>query len=148
MEITTVQTKPFNDQRPGTSGLRKKVSVFKSENYLQNFVQSLFNALGKANIKGKTLVIGGDGRYYNREAIQIIAKMAVAAGFGRLMIAKGGLISTPAMSCVIRKYKTFGGIILSASHNPGGENGDFGIKSAGPIAGSMIKEIHSAFSKK
>jgi phosphoglucomutase len=128
MEIITVQTSPFQDQRPGTSGLRKKVTVFQSENYLENFVQSLFNALGKDNVKGKTLAIGGDGRYYNREAIQIITKMAVAAGFGRLMIAKGGLISTPAMSCVIRKYKTFGGIILSASHNPGGKNGDFGIK--------------------
>lgn len=128
MEIITVQTSPFQDQRPGTSGLRKKVTVFQSENYLENFVQSLFNALGKDNVKGKTLAIGGDGRYYNREAIQIITKMAVAAGFGRLMIAKGGLISTPAMSCVIRKYKIFGGIILSASHNPGGKNGDFGIK--------------------
>lgn len=128
MEIITVQTSPFQDQRPGTSGLRKKVTVFQSENYLENFVQSLFNALGKDNVKGKTLAIGGDGRYYNREAIQIITKMAIAAGFGRLMIAKGGLISTPAMSCVIRKYKIFGGIILSASHNPGGKNGDFGIK--------------------
>ncbi len=128
MEIVDIQTQPFQDQRPGTSGLRKKVSVFKSENYLPNFVQSLFNVLGTKNIEGKTLVIGGDGRYYNREAIQIITKMAIAAGFGRLMIAKGGLLSTPAMSCVIRKHKTFGGIILSASHNPGGENADFGIK--------------------
>lgn len=128
MEIITVQTKPFQDQRPGTSGLRKKVCTFKTENYLQNFVQSLFNTLGEDKIKGNTLVVGGDGRYYNKEAIQIIAKMAAAAGFKKLMIAKAGLLSTPAMSCVIRKYKTCGGIILSASHNPGGENGDFGIK--------------------
>ena len=128
MEIITVQTKPFQDQRPGTSGLRKKVCTFKTENYLQNFVQSLFNTLGEDNINGNTLVVGGDGRYYNKEAIQIIAKMAAAAGFKTLMIAKAGLLSTPAMSCVIRKYKTCGGIILSASHNPGGENGDFGIK--------------------
>jgi len=151
MKILTIPTKPFDDQRPGTSGLRKKVSVFKSENYLQNFVQSLFNALGTENVKGKVLAIGGDGRYYNREAIQIIAKMAIAAGFGRLMIAKGGIISTPAMSCVIRKYKTFGGIILSASHNPGGENGDFGIKynnESGAPAPLRITEAIFAESKK
>jgi phosphoglucomutase len=124
--IRTVETKPFDGQKPGTSGLRKKVGVFQAPHYLANFVQSIFDSL--EGYEGKTLVIGGDGRYFNREAIQTCIKMAAAAGFGRVMVGKGGLMSTPATSNLIRKYKTFGGIILSASHNPGGPDGDFGIK--------------------
>jgi phosphoglucomutase len=124
--ILTIETKPFDGQKPGTSGLRKKVSVFQAPHYLANFVQSIFDALD--GYAGKTLVIGGDGRFFNREAIQIVIKMAAAAGFGRVMVGKGGLMSTPATSNLIRKYQTYGGIILSASHNPGGSDGDFGIK--------------------
>jgi phosphoglucomutase len=126
MEIRTVTTTPYPDQKPGTSGLRKAVSVFQQPNYLENFVQSIFNSL--SDYGGKTLVVGGDGRYYNRTAIQIILKMAAAHGFGRVMVGQGGILSTPAVSCLIRKYGAFGGIVLSASHNPGGINGDFGIK--------------------
>jgi phosphoglucomutase len=124
--IQTIQTQPFNDQKPGTSGLRKRVSVFQQPDYLQNFVQSIFNTI--AAPAGSALVLGGDGRHYNREAIQIILKMAAANGFGRVLVGQGGILSTPAASCLIRKYHTFGGIILSASHNPGGRDGDFGIK--------------------
>ncbi|MDM8545036.1 alpha-D-glucose phosphate-specific phosphoglucomutase [Candidatus Venteria ishoeyi] len=126
MEIIKVQTQPFNGQKPGTSGLRKQVSIFQQAHYLENFVQSIFNAL--EDFQGKTLVLGGDGRYHNRTAIQIILKMAAANGFGRVLVGQGGILSTPAASAVIRKNKAFGGIILSASHNPGGPDGDFGIK--------------------
>ena len=126
MPIRTVATTPFGDQKPGTSGLRKKVPVFQQPNYVENFVQAIFDSL--EGFAGQTLVVGGDGRFYNREVIQIVIKMAAAAGFGRVMTGQGGLLSTPAASCVIRKHKTFGGIILSASHNPGGPHGDFGIK--------------------
>jgi phosphoglucomutase len=126
MQIKTVRTRPYNDQKPGTSGLRKKVTVFQQENYLQNFVQSIFDSL--QDFKGKPLVLGGDGRYYNRQAIQIIIKMAAANGFGELIIGQSGLLSTPAASHIIRKYQAFGGLILSASHNPGGPTEDFGIK--------------------
>ena len=126
MDIKTVATTPFNDQKPGTSGLRKKVVVFKSPNYLENFVQAVFDTI--AAPVGSTLVLGGDGRYYNREAIQVILRMAAANGFGKVLVGQGGVLSTPAASCVIRKYGTYGGLILSASHNPGGPDGDFGIK--------------------
>ncbi|ESY80431.1 alpha-D-glucose phosphate-specific phosphoglucomutase [Mesorhizobium australicum] len=122
----TVPTKPYSDQKPGTSGLRKKVPVFQQEHYAENFIQSIFDALD--GFKGKTLVIGGDGRFYNREVIQKAIAMAAANGFGKVMVGQGGILSTPAASHVIRKYKTFGGIILSASHNPGGPHEDFGIK--------------------
>ena len=124
--IRVVATTPYEGQKPGTSGLRKKVAVFRQPNYIENFVQALFDSLDA--FEGETLVIGGDGRYYNREAIQSGLKMAAAAGFGRVLVGKGGILSTPAASCVIRKHEAFGGIILSASHNPGGEHGDFGIK--------------------
>jgi phosphoglucomutase len=124
--ISTVATKPFADQKPGTSGLRKKVPVFQQQNYAENFIQSVFDSL--EDFAGKTLVIGGDGRFYNREVIQKAIKMAAANGFGRILVGKGGILSTPAASHVIRKYKAFGGIILSASHNPGGPTEDFGIK--------------------
>ncbi|WP_454286069.1 alpha-D-glucose phosphate-specific phosphoglucomutase [Rhizobium arsenicireducens] len=124
--ISTVATKPFADQKPGTSGLRKKVPVFQQPNYAENFIQSIFDSLEA--FAGKTLVIGGDGRYYNRDVIQKAIKMAAANGFGKVLVGQGGILSTPAASHVIRKYKAFGGIILSASHNPGGPTEDFGIK--------------------
>ncbi len=124
--IRTVSTAPYKDQKPGTSGLRKKVPVFAQENYAENFIQSIFDSL--EGFEGKTLVVGGDGRYYNREVIQKVIRMAAAAGFGKVMVGQGGILSTPAASNVIRKYGAFGGIILSASHNPGGPNEDFGIK--------------------
>ena len=124
--IQTVPTKPYADQKPGTSGLRKKVPVFQQENYAQNFIQSIFDSL--EGFEGKTLVIGGDGRFFNREVIQIAIRMAAANGFGRVLVGRSGLLSTPAASHVIRKYEAFGGIVLSASHNPGGPTEDFGIK--------------------
>lgn len=124
--IRVVATTPFEGQKPGTSGLRKKVPVFQQPHYVENFIQSVFDSLEA--YEGETLVIGGDGRFYNREAIQTAIKMAAAAGFGRVLVGKGGILSTPAASCVIRKHEAFGGIILSASHNPGGPHGDFGIK--------------------
>lgn len=126
IKIKTHNTTPYDDQKPGTSGLRKKVKVFQSPNYLENFVQSIFNSLD--DFQGKILVLGGDGRYFNRRAIQVIIKMAAANGFGELIIGQGGLLSTPAASNIIRKYQAFGGIVLSASHNPGGPDEDFGIK--------------------
>lgn len=145
MNIKTVPTKSFEGQRPGTSGLRKKVTVFEQPHYLENFVQSIFDSLD--DFQGKTLVIGGDGRYFNRKAIQTIIKMAAANGFGELMIGKGGLLSTPAASCVIRKYQAFGGIILSASHNPGGPTEDFGIKynisNGGPAPEKVTEAIYA-----
>lgn len=122
----TIATTPFDDQKPGTSGLRKKVRRFQQTNYAQNFLQAIFNSL--EGFAGSTLVIGGDGRFYNREVIQSAIKMAAANGFGRVLVGKGGILSTPAASHVIRKHGAFGGIILSASHNPGGPDGDFGIK--------------------
>ncbi|MGD0720902.1 MAG: alpha-D-glucose phosphate-specific phosphoglucomutase [Roseiarcus sp.] len=124
--IRTIETKPFADQKPGTSGLRKKVPVFQQAHYVENFIQSIFDSL--EGYAGKTLVVGGDGRYYNREAIQKVIKIAAAAGFGRLVIGKGGILSTPAVSCLIRGRAAYGGVILSASHNPGGPDGDFGVK--------------------
>ncbi|MCK4840704.1 MAG: alpha-D-glucose phosphate-specific phosphoglucomutase [Methylococcales bacterium] len=126
MKIETKSTTPYTDQKPGTSGLRKKVTVFQQDNYLENFVQSIFNSLD--NFQGSSLVLGGDGRYFNRLAIQTIIKIAAANGFGELIIGQGGLLSTPAASHIIRKNQAFGGIILSASHNPGGPEEDFGIK--------------------
>ena len=124
--IKTVETTPFQDQRPGTSGLRKKVVVFQQPHYVENFVQSIFDCL--EGYEGQTLVVGGDGRYFNREAIQTILKMAAANGFGRIVVGQGGILSTPAVSALIRSLKAYGGVVLSASHNPGGPDGDFGIK--------------------
>ena len=126
MNIRTVSTTPFSDQKPGTSGLRKSVATFQESHYLENFVQSIFDSL--EGCEGQTIVLGGDGRFYNREAIQVIMKMAAANGIGRILVGKGGILSTPAASAIIRQYKAYGGIILSASHNPGGPKGDFGIK--------------------
>ena len=124
--IRTVETTPYGDQKPGTSGLRKKVPVFQQKNYAENFIQSVFDSL--EGFQGKALVLGGDGRYFNREVIQVAIRMAAANGFGRVIVGQGGILSTPAASHVIRKRKAFGGIILSASHNPGGPHEDFGIK--------------------
>ena len=124
--IRTVETTPYGDQKPGTSGLRKKVPVFQQPNYVENFIQSVFDSLD--GFSGKTLVLGGDGRYYNREVVDIAIRMAAANGFGKVIVGQGGILSTPAASNIIRKYKAFGGIILSASHNPGGPHEDFGIK--------------------
>ena len=126
MTIQTVMTTPFAGQKPGTSGLRKKVVEFQQPGYLENFVQSVFTTLGDCG--GHTLVVGGDGRFFNRQAIQVILKMAAAHGFARALVGQGGILSTPALSCVIRKHQALGGIVLSASHNPGGPDGDFGIK--------------------
>ena len=126
MNIVTVSTSPFSGQKPGTSGLRKKVKVFSQPGYLENFVQSIFDNL--SGHQGKVLVLGGDGRFFNDFAIQTILRMAAAAGFGRVLVGQNGILSTPAASAVIRKRCAFGGIILSASHNPGGPNDDFGIK--------------------
>ncbi len=126
MAIRIFETTPFDDQKPGTSGLRKKVTRFSLPNYLENYVQSLFTVIG--DCKGKTLVLGGDGRYFNAQAIRTILKMASAAGYARVLVGQNGILSTPAASAVIRTRKADGGIILSASHNPGGPNGDFGIK--------------------
>jgi phosphoglucomutase len=144
MNIQIIQTQPFADQRPGTSGLRKKVPVFQQRNYLENFVQSIFDSL--TDYQGKTLVVGGDGRYYNRQAIAIILKMAAANGFGKALVGQGGILSTPAVSCLIRKYEAFGGIVLSASHNPGGPQADFGIKynisNGGPAPEKVTEAIY------
>ncbi len=126
MKFKTISTQPFSDQKPGTSGLRKRVKVFQQPHYLENFVQSIFDTLEIP--PQAVLTLGGDGRYYNRTAIQIIVKMAAANGFSKVLVGKGGILSTPAASHIIRKYQTFGGIILSASHNPGGPDNDFGIK--------------------
>lgn len=141
-----VATTPFDGQKPGTSGLRKKVKVFAQPHYLENFVQAVFDTLGPVPA-GAVLVVGGDGRYHNRTAIQTILKMAAAHGFSRALVGQGGILSTPAASCVIRKYQAFGGLILSASHNPGGPDEDFGIKynagNGGPAPESLTDAIYA-----
>ena len=145
MDFSTTTTRPFSDQRPGTSGLRKKVRVFQTPHYLENFVQSIFDT--RTDLKGGSFVLGGDGRYYNRQAIQIIIRMAAANGVARVIVGQGGLLSTPAASCIIRKYQTNGGIILSASHNPGGPDEDFGIKfntaNGGPAPEGITEAIYA-----
>ena len=149
MKRVTIQTHPYPGQKPGTSGLRKKVVEFQQPHYLENFVQSIFNTIGPCS--GHTLVIGGDGRFYNREAIGIIIRMAIANGFTHLLVGQGGILSTPAASCVIRKYQAFGGIVLSASHNPGGPSEDFGIKynaaNGGPAPEKITNEIYQQTQK-
>lgn len=150
MEQIKVQTSsPFSDQRPGTSGLRKKTKVFMQPNYLENFVQAVFNAVKEkfnVDFSQETLVVGGDGRYYNRNAIQIILRLAVANGFKQIMVGRGGILSTPAMSAVIRRQQALGGLVLSASHNPGGIDADFGIKynirNGGPAPESVTESIY------
>src|SRR5947209_6089562 len=149
MTIKTVPVTPFPDQRPGTSGLRKKVSVFRQPGYLPAFVQSIFDALPEAvgeTVAGKTLVLGGDGRFFNDEALQIIVAIMTANGVGRVLVGRDGLLSTPAVSALIRKHRAFGGIILSASHNPGGPDGDFGVKyniaNGGPAPERVTEAIY------
>ncbi len=144
MSVRIHATQAFEDQKPGTSGLRKKVKLFQLPGYLENFVQSVFDVIG--DFKGQTLVVGGDGRYFNRDAIQIILKMAAGNGFGRALVGRGGILSTPAASCVIRKHAAYGGMILSASHNPGGPDEDFGIKynigNGGPAPEKVTEAIY------
>ncbi len=144
MHRQTVATQPFDGQRPGTSGLRKKVTVFQQPGYLENFVQAIFDVLGDCS--GQTLVLGGDGRFYNEAATQTILKMAAANSFSKVLVGRDGLLSTPAVSCIIRKYGANGGIVLSASHNPGGPDGDFGIKynvaNGGPAPESFTEAVY------
>lgn len=140
--IRTVNTQPFLDQKPGTSGLRKKVKVFQPQHYLENFVQSIFDSIEIPN--GATLTLGGDGRFYNKTAIQTIIKMAAANGFAGVLVGQGGILSTPAASHIIRKFQTLGGIILSASHNPAGPDEDFGIKYNTPNGGPAPEKITEA----
>jgi phosphoglucomutase len=141
-QVVDVTTTQFADQKPGTSGLRKQVSVFQQAHYLENFVQSTFNVIGGG--QGKTLVLGGDGRFYNRAAAQTIIHMAAANGFARVIVGRGGILSTPAASAVIRARGADGGLILSASHNPGGPNGDFGIKFNGANGGPAVESMTNA----
>jgi phosphoglucomutase len=148
--VQAVSTERFDGQRPGTSGLRKKTRVFMQPGYLENFVQSVFNAVradAASGFQSETLVVGGDGRFYNREAIQTIIRMAAANGFRSVLVGRGGILSTPAVSAVIRRRKAFGGLVLSASHNPGGRDEDFGIKynirNGGPAPESVTERIYA-----
>ncbi|XP_063365686.1 phosphoglucomutase [Cydia amplana] len=144
--VVTVNTTPFEGQKPGTSGLRKKVKVFLQENYTENFIQSILDA-NKDSIVGSTLVVGGDGRYLVKEVVDKIIKISAGNGVGKLLVGQNGILSTPAVSCIIRKYNTLGGIVLTASHNPGGINNDFGIKfncsNGGPAPDHTTNEIHA-----
>ena len=146
MVLKRVPTTPFSDQKPGTSGLRKKVRHFRQPHYVETFVQAIVQSV--AGREGATLVLGGDGRFFNRAVVQTALKIAAANGFGRVLVGRGGLLSTPAASCVIRRHGAIGGIILSASHNPGGPDGDFGIKfntaNGGPAPESVTEAIFSA----
>lgn len=142
LDIRTVPTRPFEGQKPGTSGLRKKTRVFMQPGYLENFTQSLFDAIG--GIAGKLLVLGGDGRFFNDRAIQVIMRMAAANGAARVIVGQGGILSTPAASNLIRIRRADGGIILSASHNPGGEDEDFGMKFNGPNGGPAPESVTDA----
>ncbi|EGG22945.1 phosphoglucomutase A [Cavenderia fasciculata] len=143
--IKQIETKPFEGQKPGTSGLRKRVVEFEKGLYLHNFVQSIFNVLGSDKLKGSTLVVGGDGRYFNSQALQIIFAIAAANGVGKILVGQDGLLSTPALSAVVRARKALGAIILTASHNPGGKHGDFGIKynvsNGGPAPEAFTNKI-------
>ncbi|XP_033883434.3 phosphoglucomutase-1 isoform X2 [Acipenser ruthenus] len=145
-KIATVKTKAYTDQKPGTSGLRKRVTVFQqNQHYAENFIQSIISATDPAVRQEGTLVVGGDGRFFMKEAIQLIIQISAANGIGRLVIGQNGILSTPAVSCIIRKIKAIGGIILTASHNPGGPNGDFGIKfntaNGGPAPEAVTDKI-------
>ena len=152
MAIQTIPTQPFAGQRPGTSGLRKKVTVFTQPHYLENFVQALLDVLNAGGadsqvLHGQTLVLGGDGRFYNRTAVQTILKLAAANGVAHVLLGRGGILSTPAVSAVIRRRQAFGGIVLSASHNPGGPEGDFGIKynagNGGPANEALTDAVYA-----
>ena len=144
--IEIFPTTPFDDQRPGTSGLRKKTTAFQKPRYVENFIQSIMDCL--EGFEGATLVVGGDGRFFNREAIQIVLKIAIANGFGKILVGQGGILSTPAASNLIRRHSAFGGVILSASHNPGGPEGDFGIKynvgNGGPAPEKLTEAVFAS----
>jgi phosphoglucomutase len=144
--IEIFPTTPFDDQRPGTSGLRKKTTAFQKPRYVENFIQSIMDCL--EGFEGATLVVGGDGRFFNREAIQIVLKIAIANGFGKILVGQGGILSTPAASNLIRRNSAFGGVILSASHNPGGPGGDFGIKynvgNGGPAPEKLTEAVFAS----
>ncbi len=139
MPMQIVRTEPIEGQKPGTSGLRKKTAVFKRPRYVENYVQAIFDGIG--GVEGKTLVVGGDGRFFNDDAIQIILRMAAANGAAKCVVGQGGILSTPAVSHLIRKRKADGGLILSASHNPGGPNADFGLKYNGPNGGPATEAV-------
>ncbi|WP_020396557.1 alpha-D-glucose phosphate-specific phosphoglucomutase [Thiolinea disciformis] len=144
MNLEIVNCTPYTDQKPGTSGLRKSVKQFQRPDYLQTYIQAIFNTL--EDREGSTLILGGDGRYFNREAIQIILRMASANGIGHVFVGKAGILSTPAASHLIRKKQALGGIILSASHNPGGPDGDFGVKfnvsNGGPASETFTDTVY------
>ncbi|XP_074640464.1 phosphoglucomutase-1-like [Tubulanus polymorphus] len=150
LSVVEVATKPFEGQKPGTSGLRKNVKVFQKEHYTENFVQATLDALGD-ELVGSTLVTGGDGRYFGTEAVHKIIQICAGNGVSKLIVGQNGIFSTPAVSCVIRKYKTNGGIILTASHNPGGPDGDFGIKfntsNGGPAPEGVTNKIYDISTK-
>ena len=139
MERITVQTQPIEGQKPGTSGLRKKTNVYMGPHFLENFIQSIFNAIG--GVEGKTLVLGGDGRYFNDHAAQIVLRMAAAQGCAKVIVGQDAILSTPAASNMIRIRETDGGIIMSASHNPGGPDEDFGVKFNTPNGGPAPEEV-------
>lgn len=139
MPMQNVRTTPIEGQKPGTSGLRKKTAVFRRPRFLENYVQSTFDGIG--GIDGKTLVVGGDGRFFNDDAIQIILRMAAANGAAKCIVGQGGILSTPAASHLIRLRKADGGLILSASHNPGGADADFGLKYNGPNGGPATESV-------
>ena len=145
MTVQTYTSTPFAGQKPGTSGLRKKVRVFQQPNYAENFIQSVFDVVERP--AGSTLVIGGDGRYYNRTVIQQAIRMAAGNGYGRVLVGQGGILSTPAASHIIRLNGASGGLILSASHNPGGPDEDFGIKynvaNGGPAPEAVTDAIYA-----
>ena len=139
MTVKVITTQPIEGQKPGTSGLRKKTRVFMQPHFLENYVQSIFNGIG--GVEKKTLVVGGDGRYFNNEAIDIILRMAAANGASQCIVGRDGILSTPAASHIIRKRKADGGLILSASHNPGGPEEDFGLKYNGPNGGPATETV-------
>ena len=145
MNVITVPTSPIAGQKPGTSGLRKKTRVFMEPHFLENYVQAIFDGTG--GVAGKTLVVGGDGRYFNDRAIQVILRMAAANGAARCIVGQDGILSTPAASHLIRKRGADGGLILSASHNPGGPDADFGLKfngaNGGPASEGVTAKIYA-----
>ena len=151
VSVRKVATKPFEGQKPGTSGLRKKVKVFAEPNYTENFVQCILDSVGESVIRGSFLVVGGDGRYFLKEAIDLIIRIAAANGVARLLIGQNGILSTPAVSSLIRGNKANGGIILTASHNPGGPENDFGIKynceNGGPAPDALTNKMYDLSTK-
>ncbi|KAK0141686.1 Phosphoglucomutase-1 [Merluccius polli] len=147
LQVLTVATAPYPDQRPCSGGLRRRVGVFQGRrHYLHNFLQSVFSCIDLRDRQGCTVVVGGDGRFFNRTAMEVVVQMAAANGVGRLIVGCHGLMSTPAVSCAVRKYKAMGGIVLTASHRPGGPQGDFGVKfnsaNGGPAQEGVTNKIY------